>query len=288
MRITNSMLVQSAIAGMRRQLRDLAGAQARSATLQRVDRMSDDPVVGAELSRISSSLRDIDQFKKNATSARTMLSAEDAALTAMRTLFQQAREVAGSVAGLSPLDPQRQRAVSQLADIQKQLVALGNTRVGDQYIFGGTHTTSPPFMQDGTYVGDSNQRSIAIDENVSVDTVHPGDHSFGGALISLTSLENNVASEAEPEVDLSIANLQGYEDQLLADQAQVGARLQTIDQTQTRLAQRASTTLDRRDAMNAIDPAEAVVKLQTAQTALERSYAVVSRVLQTNILDYLR
>jgi len=288
MRVTNSMLVHNALVGVRQRLADLAKAQERATTLAKVNTMSDDPVAGAQLARIGSSLRDIDQWKKNATQARTMLSAEDVALTSMSKLLQQAREIATGVSQLSAVDPMRQQALSQLGDIQKQLVALGNTRVGDQYLFGGTRTTTPPFLDDGTYVGDSSVRQVEIDDGVTVGTTHAGDHSVGGALLSLTTLEQSVATEAAPEIATSVADLQAYEDQLLTDQAEVGARLQSIATSQSSLASRANSALDLRDATNLIDPAQALVEVQTSQTALERAYAVVGRVLQTNILDFLK
>src|SRR5262249_61260685 len=104
MRITNSMLIQSALQGMRDRLADLSRAQQRATTLRRINTMSDDPVAAAEVSRIDSSLRDVEQYRKNGMAARTRLAAEDVVLTSMRTLLQQAREIALSVASLPDVD----------------------------------------------------------------------------------------------------------------------------------------------------------------------------------------
>ncbi len=288
MRITNSMLVQNALRGMRARLGDLSQAQSRATTLRRLNAMSDDPVSGAELSRIDSTLRDVAQYRRNATSARTRLSVEDTVLTSMRKLVSQARTLATSVAALADVDPARQRALQQLGDVQEQLVALGNTKIGGEYLFGGAKTATPPFLSDGTYVGDSTVRSVQLDQGVSIETVHAGDHSIGGALLSLTTLHQSVATETEAQITASVSNLRAYEDQLLSDQAEVGSRLQVIAEADTRLVQTNSSTLDRRDALDAVDPAEALVTVQSAQTALERAYAVVGRVMQTNLLDYLK
>lgn len=288
MRVTNSMMLQSAIQGMRARMADLSRAQGRATSLQRVNLMSDDPIAGTEISRIESTQRDIAQFRRNATTARTRLNVEDSVLTSMRSVIAQAREIAKDVSSLSPVDPARQRALIQLGALQKQLVSLGNTKVGDQFIFGGTHTGTPPFLADGSYIGDAAEQTVQLDEGASVSSVHTGDHSMGGAMLSFGTLQSSVATETSSEIEISVANLQSYEDQLLSDQADVGARLKVINDADTRLAQRSSQNLDRRDSVNAIDPAEAVVTLQTAQTALERAYAVVSRVMQTNILDFLK
>jgi flagellar hook-associated protein 3 FlgL len=288
MRITNSMLIQSALQGMRDRLGDLTRAQTRATTLRRIHAMSDDPVAAAEVSRIDSTLRDVEQFRRNVSAARTRLSAEDVVLTSMRTLLQQARQIAMSVAQLSAVDPQRQSALGELQNIQNQLVSLGNTKVGEDYLLGGGRTSSPPFLPDGTYVGDSTVRQAQIDEGVYVDTVHAGDHSIGGAMLSLTTLEQSVATETAPEIVASAAAMQSYEQQLLSDQAEVGARLQTVTGAETRLAMRANGAVDRRDELSSVDPAQAAVEVQAAQTALERAYAVVGRVLQTNLLDFLK
>jgi hypothetical protein len=37
-----------------------------------------------------------------------------------------------------------------------------------------------------------------------------------------------------------------------------------------------------------VDPTEAAIKVVTAQSALERAYAAIGKVLSTNLLDYLR
>ena len=77
-------------------------------TLDRPDQLNaQTPTTWSTLARIGSSLRDMDQWKKNATQARTMLSAEDVALTSMRELLQQARQIATSVSQLSAVDPMR-------------------------------------------------------------------------------------------------------------------------------------------------------------------------------------
>jgi flagellar hook-associated protein 3 FlgL len=288
MRVTSSMMVQSAIQGMRARLADLNKAQNSATTLRRINLMSDDPLAAGELSQLVSSQADVTQYRRNITLARTKLDVEDSVLTSMRAVIDQAKSVAQKVSTLSPVDPERQRAVTQLADLQMQLVSLGNTKVGDQYIFGGTSTGAPPFQADGTYVGDSAEQQVQLDEGAYASTVHTGDHSIGGALVSFGSLQSSVATESASEIELSVTNLQAFSNQLLSDQADVGARKQVINDADTRLAARSNLNQQRRDAIDAIDPAEALVTVQTAQASLERAYAVVSRVIQTNIIDYLK
>jgi len=45
---------------------------------------------------------------------------------------------------------------------------------------------------------------------------------------------------------------------------------------------------NRRSALADVDPAQAVVELQAQQTALQQAYAVTSKVLSLNLLDFLK
>jgi flagellin-like hook-associated protein FlgL len=167
-------------------------------------------------------------------------------------------------------------------------VAYGNTRVGNEYIFGGASSTLPPFQPDGTYVGDSVVREIEIDRGVLMPTNHAGDTVFSNALQGLADLEQELRTGTQASINAAMNSLQTAGDQLVMTQAETGARLQQITATTTGLAQRTANLLDQRDALRDVDPAEASVKVILAQTALERAYAAISKVMSTNLLDYLR
>ena len=64
----------------------------------------------------------------------------------------KARTLALSTTSADPNDPIRQAALNEARALKDQMVALGNTRVGDQYIFGGDYSTAPPFQSNGTYL----------------------------------------------------------------------------------------------------------------------------------------
>src|SRR6185503_12387067 len=94
MRISSSMLQKNALSGLGRSLADLARAQQDAATGRRVRTASDDPVDAAQIMRLDAHLRDVDQFRRNATAATTRLSAEDVVLTSARELLARARNLA--------------------------------------------------------------------------------------------------------------------------------------------------------------------------------------------------
>lgn len=285
MRISTHMLQQGALRGLGRTLESLAQAQTEVTTGRRVNTMSDDPVDASQIMRMNGALRDIDQYKRNADAATTRLSAEDVVLTTARDLVQQARDVASSAGGAAIGSPERTAAIAQLQQIHDQLVSLGNTRVGDEYIFGGDQTTNPPFQSDGTYVGDSTVRQAAVDSQITVNTNHTGDQLFAPVFATLATLTTDLQSGTQAQVNQTASALTTQGQQLLTLQTQVGSRIADIQTTTTSLAARANDITGRVEAIRDADPAQSLVKVMSAQQALERAYAVIGKVLSSNILN---
>jgi flagellar hook-associated protein 3 FlgL len=215
MRITNQMLQQSALRDLRANLDALARSQHRAASGQRISTMSDDPVDATRVMGMDAQLRDLEQFRRNATSANTRLSTEDVVLGSVRDLISRAKELAISARTLAPGDPERASALSEVQLIRQQLIALGNTQVGNDYIFGGAQTTAPPFQPDGTYVGDLTVRRAAIDNGVFVDVNHAGQPLFTDALQAVSDLETALQSGSANAIGATLTGLSAAGDQAL-------------------------------------------------------------------------
>lgn len=288
MRISTMMLQKSLTSGLRGRMESIARAAAEASTGRRVRTVSDDPVDAAQIMRMESQVRDIDQFRRNGTFATTKLSTEDVALSTVRDVLQRAKTLAMSSTSSDPTDAGRLAALASVRQLKEEVVALGNTRVGNEYIFGGDQSQSPPFLADGTYVGDANTRSIAINDGVSMSLNHSGQPLFTDAIASLDNLIQQLQTGTADQVSAAISDIEDATQQVMQMQSETGARLKDIADTSAALAKQSAALLDRRDALRDVDPAEAIIKAQTEQAALERAYAVVSRVLQSTLTDYLR
>ena len=287
MRISSRMFQDSALRSIQNNQQTLARLQDQATSGRRVRTVSDDPAAAAQIMRAESEVRDLEQFRRNGTEASTRMGTEDAALTSARDLLKQAAGLAVGVAGLDPASPERQAMVSTIEQLRKQMVAFGNTRMGNEYIFGGASTTAPPFQADGTYVGDQGIHQIEIDRGVLVPTNHPGDGVFSDALQGLADLEQQLQTGTQAGINAAVGGLQSARDQMVLAQTETGTRLQQVTATASSLATRSANLLDQRDGLRDVDPAEASVKVIAAQSALERAYAAIGKVMSTNLLDYL-
>jgi flagellar hook-associated protein 3 FlgL len=266
----------------------VAETQRRLVTGRRVDTIADDPIAGAQIMRLEGVLRDVAQYRRNAAWATTRLAAEDTALTAARDILQQAKDLAVSGAAASPTDPLRQAALAQVTQLREEMLSLANLRIGNEYIFGGAETSQPPFLANGTYMGDTVVREVQLDQGVTLPTNHTGNQVFAPALQALDGLIQELASGTPATIQAQGPILGAAQDQALAAQAELGGRLAEIERVGEALARREGQLVDRRGALRDADPAEAAVQALAAQSALERAYAAIGRILSIRLTDFLR
>jgi len=288
MRITNQMLQRSLTSGLRGRLQALERAAAEAATGRRVRSVSDDPIDASQVMRLEAQARDIEQYRRNGMFATTRLSAEDIALSSVLKSLRDAKDLAATTTSSDPSDPGRVAALAAVRQLKTQLVALGNTRVGNEYLFGGAQSTTPPFQADGTYVGDDTLREVQIGDGIGVSVNHEGGALFGGAMAAIDDLMTALQSGTPDDISATAQDLESATQTVMRAQAETGSRLREIEDSGVRLAKIQSHLLERRDALVSVDPAEAIVRLQQEQAALERAYATIGRVMQATLTEYLR
>ena len=160
--------------------------------------------------------------------------------------------------------------------------------MGDQYIFGGDYSTAPPFQSNGTYVGDAATQQIEIISGMKLPVTHSGQPLFTDAIAGIDNLITQLQTGTPAQIESGVTNLEGAMQTALQTQSEVGSRMQDVKSAGTQLAAQSSALLDRRDALMNVDPASAIIALQQEQGALERAYAVIGRVMQTSLTDYLK
>src|SRR5262249_10411886 len=155
-------------------LAKLADAQQQVSTGKRFTRPSEDPVAAASVMRADRALRGITQYRRNSTAVRTRVDAEEATLNQLTDLLSRAKELGISQGADTATATTRTETAAELDGIIEQVISLGNTKVGNEYLFGGGQTASPPFQADGTYLGDDITRQAEVAEGYVIDTTHTG------------------------------------------------------------------------------------------------------------------
>jgi flagellar hook-associated protein 3 FlgL len=288
MRVTASMIHQDALRSLRGRLAAVSRAQLEVGTGRRIQSASDDPVGTSQLLRLGSALRASEQYHRNAVNATAKISIEEAILGSVHDALAEAREVGAGAANAAQDDPVRQTALAMVRGVRHQVLSSANTKLGDEYLFAGSQSSTQPFDEDGTYHGDAVGRRVQIAPGSDVETVHPGSVAFEPALQALLRLEQELESGDAASILSAASDLEAATGLVAKTQAEAGTRKLHVEQVEAQLLAASTELLDEQAKLRDADPTESAVRLLTAQTALEQAYAAVGNVLAINILQFLR
>jgi len=152
----------------------MSQTQSQLSTGKKLQRASDNPAAMAQVNALNAQLSASQQQVSNGNAVTSLLQLEQNALNNATTALQSARDLAVEANNSDLNTTERQGIVAQLQQLQQSLLAAANSRdAGGNYLFGGTASTAPPFVQGGgavSYVGNDqvNQVQIGPDQSVSV------------------------------------------------------------------------------------------------------------------------
>lgn len=228
----------------------------QASTGQSISAPSDNPSGMAEALDLQAENSNLAQYSQNISTLQTNATIAGNALTSLQTIVEQANEIATSADGTST-PAQLQADATQVTQLIQQAVQLMNTQDGNQYVFGGTASSSAPFtvttdssdnITAVTYSGNSDVASAEIGQNSTLSLNAPGenntgsgargiisDNRYGADLFNhLISLQNDLQQGDTTAISTTDAkNLAKDDDNIIYQVAANGA-------TQTRLTAAAS------------------------------------------------
>lgn len=166
MRISTSMMHDTAVRQMIERQADLARAQEQIATGRRVLKPSDDPVAASQALAVTQAQARTAQFTENVGNARNDLGLTESALAQVTSLLQSVRDQA-IVAGNPSLDDANRASLAvDLRGRLEELVGLANATDGDgRHLFAGFRDQTPPFSVTAlgvAYDGDGGRRELDV------------------------------------------------------------------------------------------------------------------------------
>ena len=290
MRITNNQLQQRVLQNLQRNLANFARAQDQVATGKRFERLSEDPLAGVQVMTADRGLRGIEQYRRNSAAARTRTDAEEATLNQLTDLLSRAKELALQEGSSTGSAVTRAAVKAEVDRIIEQVVQLGNTQVGNEYIFAGDQVTTQPFDLAGVYSGDDGVRSAEIGQGYLVTTNHNGRELLvsSGVLSGLQALSTELGSGTPATIgptatgiDVAFTNVQTMLSTTGARVRQIESAMQNSDALETNLTLRKSELQD-------AELERATTTFVGLQNTLQAALLAASRALNISLTDYLR
>jgi flagellar hook-associated protein 3 FlgL len=169
MRVSDNTSTGAVSESLRRTRGKMEKLQIQNSTQKRILTPSDDPVANAKIMDIRTQKAQNEQFETNAAIAKNRLASADAALGELYEVFVRAKEIAINQSSEPSASSDSRLGVAQeVSALYKQLVAIANRRLGEQYLFGGYKTLKAPYEPDGTYHGDTGEIPVEVQKDVFV------------------------------------------------------------------------------------------------------------------------
>lgn len=305
MRITSNAIFHQLTADINRAANRLFERQRQIASSKRLATASDDPVGAGLAVSLRESLAQLLQAQRNGDQAEARLQATQGVLTDILAVVGDVKDLAfRGVDGALTLSD-RQNLATQVNQKLEQLLSDANARSIDGYLFGGTQTTVAPFTAARDVNGDitavtANPLGIAGQVNaelpggLSVAVNVPGSTVFTSTSPQpdvfplLITVRDQLRVGSVAGIEASLTNLDAAVDQVRVVSADVGARIGRIRDIQQRSQNDLLTLRGRLSRIEDTDIAEASIEFQQAQNVYQAALAAASKVMQINLVDYLR
>ena len=316
MRVTTAGQTQAIIARLLESQSQLAAAQDRATTGLKVSKMSDDPTSASTIVRDSAALRGITQYTRNVQGVTASLNAEDSALQQLNDLMNRAKEVGVEVNTATATPTARAAAAAEVQQLFTQAVAVANTKVGNEYVFGGTNNdgrqpfdaSSATFVPSDTptvggpsvpryptgvrtiEVGAGGQTLAGAHDGTSVflGYTNGAPDATRGVLPALKQLAAALGGTDASQIGGAITTLDTAFDQTQIHVGELGARQNQTDSVGTGLTALQSTLTQQKSDLSEVDTAQAYTEMVARQTAYQTAMLASSKVMGHSLTDYLR
>lgn len=169
----------------------LASLQEQTYTGSRINRTSDDPSAAYRVLGLESQQRYVINYMDNISEAISSLEMSgdvllDMSTTITDTMVTLTQILSGTYGLNEEGQDARERLAQQIDDILESMVSSANTKHIDQYLFGGTSTSTPPYTvqrENGEivsviYQGSREERTIEVASGIQTDIFYSGEDIF--------------------------------------------------------------------------------------------------------------
>jgi flagellar hook-associated protein 3 FlgL len=307
MRVSTNMLSNSFLISLNKSLGRQNEIQEQLSDGKAIHRPSDDPVKTIRALKFTASLTQNEQYTQNVKDATSWMESTDGAMSDLSTILIHAKELAVSADGSKP--PTALKAIaSELDNMINQIVTIGNSKIGDRYIFAGQMDKTQPMQRITTptdvviYAGDQNKISMPLkpgDVNASQDSVNlTGVEVFGplGAGNTLGVLDHLIALKGSLEtgvydvvaVNAALGNIDADHSRVLQAQTQLGARMSSYELATNLLDQNNEIITKDLSVNTDLDVSKAIIDYKTSESVYKAALSVGSRLMPLSLVDFLK
>jgi flagellar hook-associated protein 3 FlgL len=297
MRITTGMVQRSTLADLNRISERVTDAQLKASSNREIQRPSDDPYNAARAIKLRESLAGIKQYERNIEDAQGWQEASELALSNITDAVQSARELLVQGSSDTTDAASRESLAKELNELIAGIKQSGNATFQGRFIFGGTRTDEPPYLNgdDDTYYGHPTSAvarqvgpSVSLEIGILGSSFLGSGGGDGKLLDTLRTVAADLRSGDTAAMQADLDSIDADLDELLGVRAYNGARQNRLDAALSRMSQLEEVTLGQLSETEDADIAKTLIDLNSQQTAYQAALKVGAGILQTSLMDFLR
>ena len=305
MRISTMQIYNGGTAGIQNLQSDLYSAQNQVDTMRRIVTPKDDPIGAAQALMVTQAGAVNELYLKNQGAADSKLSALDSTLQGINEELVNiyGKSIAAGNGAYS--DSDRKAIAAELTERLDSLVSLANTQDGNgRYVFAGFQSTTTPFSGSPvTYAGDDGQQKLQVTASQFVTTnlsgndvfvnvvdangVSTGQSMFQSVQDMITFLNTPGGSAGSPAYTDALKNISASIDNVLRNQATVGARQSSLESMSNTAEDRKVQYAQQLSAIENLDYAKAITEISQKKLQLEATQATFAKTAQLSLFSYI-
>ncbi|WP_342559412.1 flagellar hook-associated protein FlgL [Metasolibacillus sp. FSL K6-0083] len=305
MRVTQSMLSNNMLRNLNTSYGKLGKLQEQLYSGKKITRPSDDPVIAIKGMSYRTELDRTAQYKRNIGEANTWLDTTDDALGQAGEILNRVKELVVQAANDTNTEDDRNKMKQEIDQIRNQLKDIANTQVGDKYIFAGTHTDMPLYVNgvpntNLTVDGANANVDIDVFEAVRLNVNTPGQEMFEkvddligkiSEALETGDVNNNgtyiggLLGDLAAGTDDSLAGIQNL---VLEKRADVGARQNRVELMEQRLDLHEVNVTKQMSLNEDTEYAATITELVTQESIHQAGLSVGAKIIQQTLVDFIR
>ncbi len=293
-RVTQNMLNSNMMRNLNNSMQNMDRLQDQLSSGRKINRPSDDPVVATRGMFYRSSLIENSQFQRNVSEAQSWMELSDKSLDEANTIMQRVRELV-VYSGDGALEKASLDAIAEeIEQIKDHLGNIANQTVGGRYIFAGTDTKNPPYDYDKKQFTNTNNAEIRLEMNkqifLPINVSGQAIFNYKPDGNNIFNVLDNIVADLKSGKDATgqLKSLDSQIDNLLAERASLGARINRIDLIKDRLENEEVSVTKLMSDNEDVDTAQVITDLKMQENVHRAALSAGSRVIQPTLLDFLR
>lgn len=312
MRISTMQIYNGGTAGIQKLQSDLYSAQNQVSTGRRIVTPKDDPIGAAQALMVTQAGAVNELYLKNQGTADSKLSALDSTLQGVNDELANIYEKSIAAGNGAYSDSDRKAIAAELTERLDSLVSLANTQDGNgRYVFAGFQSTTQPFTPSVPptvpptidYKGDDGQQKLQVTASQYVTTnlsgndvfmnvvdangVPTGQSMFQSVQDMITFLNTPGGSASSAAYTTSLKNISASIDNVLRNQATVGARQSSLESMTNTANDRSVQYAQQLSDIEDLDYAKAITEISQKKLQLDATQATFAKTAQLSLFSYL-